>query len=344
MHEAARLAGNGRGAGSPLVRALFVAFMLLLAALYYLAWRQPGAAPVPVGAGAFRVALVLPGPIDDGSWSQSGYEGLMRVRDRLAAQVAYEASVDPRDAGAVVRRFATEGYDFVIVHGAQYIPATEEVAKDHFRTKFAVTTGYSGNNRNFGGLAFRAGEVGYLTGYVAGLKTRTKRVAYVGGEIYPITEEDVVLFLRGVRAVDPAISVSVDWVGGWSDAAKAGRLAAARIAEGADVIVVNAGAASDGALKAAVAGGRSAIGWNLDRWETAPEAVVTSAIQRVPVLFTEAALLVEQGRWEGRQYKFGLREGAQALAPFRGRLTPAEEQQVARLTDDILRGEIDVSP
>lgn len=318
--------------------------LLLLATLAYYAYRETRPTPQASGAGAFRVALVLPGPIDDKSWNASGYEGLLRVHDRLGAQISYQASVDPREAGPVIRRFATEGYDFVIVHGAQFIPATEAVAKDHFRTKFAVTTAYSGNNRNFGGLAFRAGEVGYLTGFVAALKSRTRRIAYIGGVIYPITQEDVTLFRRGAQAVDPRVRVSVDWVGDWSDAPKARRLAQARLKEGADVVVVNCASASEGALKAAEAGGVWAIGWNLDRFETAPGAIVTSAIQRVPVLFAEAALLVEQGRWEGRQYKFGLREGAQALAPFRGRLSPAQERRVAQVTEDILRGKIDVSP
>lgn len=340
------MAAAGGGDARPIGRGgvALAALAVLLAFLSYYAYHWARPVAPPPAAGAFKVALVLPGPIDDGSWNQSGYEGLERVRDQLGAHVAYEASVAPAAAGGVIERFAAEGYDLVIVHGAQYIPATEEVAKRHRRTKFAVTTAYSGNNRNFGGLAFRAGEVGYLVGMVAALKTRSQRVAYIGGEVYPITKEDVVLLERGVAAVDPKVRVTVDWVGGWTDAAKARRLAEVRLRGGADVVVANCAAASDGALKAAEDAGASAIGWNLDRYETAPKAVVTSAIQRVPVLFTEGALLVQQGRWEGRQYKFGLREGAQALAPFRGRLTPEEERRVAKATEAVTRGLIDVSP
>lgn len=324
---------------------LGIGLVLLLLALFagYLlrpSRRAPEARPYSV----IKVALVLPGPIDDRSWSQSGHEGLMLIQHELGAQVAYRASVPPGEAEALIRAYAKEGFDFIILHGAQYIPAGERVAKEYPRTHFAVVTSYPGNNVNLGALSFRAGEVGYLTGVVAALKTRTKHVAYLGGERYPITLEDVTLFKKGVEATDASVRVSVEWVNSWSDAAKARRIAMDLVRRGADVLVVNAALASRGALEVAEAQGVHAIGWNLDRYDEAPHAIVTSAIQRVPVLLLKGATLVQAGRWEGRQYKFGLREGAQELAPFRGTLTPEQEAQVRRITQQIETEELEVTP
>jgi basic membrane protein A len=62
------------------------------------------------------------------------------------------------------------------------------------------------------------------------------------------------------------------------------------------------------------------------------------------VLLLEGATLVQQGRWEGKQYKFGLQEGAQELAPFYGLLTPEEEAKVNAIKQDILTSKIDVAP
>ncbi len=40
-----------------------------------------------------KVAMLLPGPIDDGGWNQSGYEGLQLIERKLGAKVAFTASV-----------------------------------------------------------------------------------------------------------------------------------------------------------------------------------------------------------------------------------------------------------
>jgi basic membrane protein A and related proteins len=57
-----------------------------------------------------------------------------------------------------------------------------------------------------------------------------------------------------------------------------------------------------------------------------------------------SATLVQQGRWEGKQYKLGLQDGVQDLAPFYGMLTPDQEQMVQAIRNDIMMGKIDVRP
>jgi basic membrane protein A len=69
---------------------------------------------------------------------------------------------------------------------------------------------------------------------------------------------------------------------------------------------------------------------------------VTSAIQRVPVLLLNVATLVRRGRWEGKQYTFGMKEGALDIAPFYGLLTKDEEQRVRQIQQDIVTTKIDV--
>jgi basic membrane protein A len=53
---------------------------------------------------------------------------------------------------------------------------------------------------------------------------------------------------------------------------------------------------------------------------------------------------VQQGRWEGKQYRFGLQEHAQDLAPFHGLLTPEEEAKVKAIKEDILIDKIVFTP
>lgn len=299
---------------------------------------------VHAASGTFKVALLLPGEPDDKSWSQVGYEGLKLVEKELGAKVAYTANVSEADAEKVAHQYANEDYNFIIGHGGEYVQAFEIVAKEFPQIKFAVVGGYPGNNKNFGALGFRSDEIGYLPGVVAGLKTKTNKIAFIGGVDYPDPKTNAEAFVKGAKSVNPQIEVSIEWIGSWSDTDKAGEIAQAQIVAGADVLTVNADAAGVGVIEAAKKAGVYAIGWVVDQNDLAPQTVLTSGIQRTPVLYVEGATLVQQGRWEGKQYRFGLQEGVQDLAPFHGLLTPEEEARVKAVREDILTSKIDVSP
>lgn len=302
------------------------------------------ATPSRPPAATLRVALVLPGTIDDRSWSQAGYEGLSLIERDLGARVAYEAGISEASAAAVFERFAATGFDLVIGHGAQFYTAAEAVAARFPRVKFAVVGNFPGNNRNLGAISFRNAENAYLVGVVAALKTRTGRIAYIGGVENSAQIEALEALERGARATNPAVTVTARWVGGWTNREQARRLADEAIREGTDIVVQNADMAGVAVFEAAQAAGIYAIGWAQDQHDLAPQTVLTSAIQRVPVLLREAASLVQLGRWEGKQYQFGLQEGALDLAPSYGLLSEAELAQVDAVREDIITGQVNVRP
>ncbi len=326
---------------APLLRGLLAA-AIVLAGCRGRAGNHDGGEHV-ASKGRFRVAILLPGPHDDHEWSQAGFEGLMLIQQELSAEVAYRENLREDQFADAFRAYAGDGFNLIIGHGGEFVHAAEVVADEFPRTKFAVVALYPGNNRNLGAIRFREGEIGYLTGAVAGLRTHTKKVVYIGGVAYKHLQEQAALFVRGAHGVDASIEVSVVWLDSWTDEAKARATALAYLQKGYDVLSVNADKAGLSVMDEARRAGAYAVGWNLDQHELAPQTVVTSGIQRIPVLLLEGARLVREGRWEGKQYKFGLREGAQDLAPFYGLLSEEQAQVVARLKDAILAGRIDLS-
>lgn len=298
----------------------------------------------PPRASNFKVAMVLPGPKDDGSWSQSGYEGLKLIETELGAQVAYTdntGNLSEEKMKETIRNYAQDGYKFVIGHGGEFLEAIEEIAPEFPRTKFSVTTNCPGNNVNQGCLSFRGEELGYLTGVIAALKTKTGKVGFIGGIDYPHMKARAILFERGAKSIKSDIDIHMDWVGSWTDRDKAKAIAQKQLDVGVDVISISAEPAEEVVYPLAKDWGIYLIGWQLDRHNLAPDRVITSAIQNVPKLMLQGAVLVQKGRWEGKQYKFGITEGVQELAPFRGLLTPAEETLVKTITEDILTDKID---
>ena len=293
---------------------------------------------------AFRTAILLPRAIDADSWTRSGYQGLLLIQNELGADVAYSENVPEADFEKEFRQYAEEGYDFIIGHGNQFVPAAEKVAAEFPRIAFAVSGKYGGNNTNLGGLSLREGEMAYLFGAIAAIKTKVKHVGYIGGADNASQQEINTLYMRGIHAIDPSVQVTVDFVGNFTDAEKARQLAQQQVDSGVDVIFVLAGAAGTNVHAQAQAVGIYTLGWIEDLNYLAPKAVITSNVQDVPSVLLRGATLAKQGRWEGKQYKFGMAEGVQTLASFYGLVTPAEELRIKEIKNELLTGKIDTTP
>ncbi len=292
---------------------------------------------------SFKAALLLPRRVDSDGWTKAGYAGLLLIEKELQAEIAYTESVPEAEFEQVFRQYAQDGFDFIIGHGGQFVPAAEIVAEEFSRTKFAVVTKYAGNNKNLGGLSLRGGELGYLAGVVAALKTKTNKIAYIGGVPHPGGREIGNLFERGAKDTNSAITVSIEWVNSWTDQNKAREIAQKQIEAGTDILFTIASGTSVVIHKIAEKAGVHTIGWIEDLHDLAPNTILTTGIQDIPRLLLKGAKLVRQGHWEGKQYKFGLREGVQYLTPFRGMLSKEQEEQVQAVQHDIIQGKIDLT-
>jgi basic membrane protein A len=293
----------------------------------------------------FKVASIFSGSIEDGSWSQANYEGLKLIEKQYNAEISYTDNVLDADSQALISRYAEQGYNLIIGHGGGYIKAMEKVAKQFPEIKFALVTTYAGNNTNLGAVAFRSGEVGYLTGALAAIKTKTNKVGYIVGYDYPVYQEEAELFKRGATATAPNIEVYTQFLKTWTDAEKGNQVALNLLEKGVDIIAINADEAGISALKLAsekpeVYG----IGWTKDQYNLAPGKILTSVLQNIPELVLKIATLVQQGRWEGKQYKYGLREQIYDFAPFRGTLTVKEEDKFNQIKQQVITGKIDITP
>ena len=293
---------------------------------------------------SFRVAMVTTGSKDNHSWDQACFEGLNLIKNKFNAQVDF-TGLDREHSEAAIRKYAQSGYDLVIAASGGYAKAAEKVAKEFPRTKFALITTHPGNNRNLGAVAFRSGEVGYLTGALAAMKTKSNKVGYIVGAAYPVYKEEEALFRRGVKATNPSVQASTAFLNSWIDTDKAIKVATEMVASGVDVLTINAGEAGLVALKAvSQKPGVFVIGRTKDQYEVAPGKVLTSVLEDIPNLVLNVAVLTQQGRWEGKLYKFGLKEKIYDFAPFRGTLTSQEEDTFKTIREAVTTGKIDVSP
>jgi basic membrane protein A len=292
----------------------------------------------------FQVAILLPGPKQDKGWSQMGYTSGQQIQQKLSVPVKYSENVKKAEQEQLFRNYAKANVDFIVGFGGEFIEAATTVASEFPRIRFAVVGSEASNNRNLGTITVNADESGYLAGAIAALKTKTNKVALVGGESYPHTERQAKQFVRGAQSIHPEIITKTEWVHSWDDAEKGKAVGEALIKEGFDVIVVNADLAGIPIHTLAQQAGIKTIGWAVDQSNLAPGTVLTSMIEDFSIAVLKAATLAQTGRWEGKQYKFGLQEGVNAVAPFHQLLSEKESAQVEAIKKNIMTGKIDLFP
>lgn len=227
-----------------------------------------------------KIALIIPSTIDDMAWSQIMYEGIKAVQkkygeDKIEIEVS-ERLWNAVDAGSAIRQYASQGFDIVIAHGAQYQSVLDEVAPDFPKTSFAYGTGFATNHPNIFAYDPQAQQGAYLLGVMAGLKTKTNIVGIVG----PVKAGDAIKynigFEKGVKAVNPEATVRVAYTGSFGDLVAAGEIARTHIKAGADVL---SGSAQQcvGAIR--VASEFEGVLWlssDMDQSSIAPQTVLAS--------------------------------------------------------------------
>lgn len=295
-----------------------------------------------------KVALILPGPVNDLSWNGAALTGLKAACEAGGAKIAYQENVADADVERVLRGYATEGYTLILAESFNYQDATIRVARDFPNAFFATATGFKtqadGHDvpPNHAVYDWPAHHAGYLTGVLAALMTRSKTVGFVGGYEVPDIIRQAEGFKQGVRATDPTVKVRVIYTGSWSDAAKGKEAGLSLIDLGADVVEQAADGPGVGAIVACKERKVKAIGYVADQNRIAPDTVLTSVILEKKIVYETLLAAVKEGKFEGKSYLFDLLQGGVSLAPFHG-LVPAEvEKKVQEAEKKIRAGGIKV--
>lgn len=196
-----------------------------------------------------KVAMVLSGKVSDGGFNANAYSGLMAAEKELDIETAYSEDVQTADAETAFRDYASKGYDIVIGHGSQYADVILTVAQEFPDVYFAITNA-DVKAENVAGLDTKNEETGYLSGYVLGKLSKSKKIAYLGSvEIVALLRSEEG-FRLGAKDACPDCEVITAWTGSFSDMAKAKETVLALTEKGVDGLHNSAGlGAIDGCVE-----------------------------------------------------------------------------------------------
>jgi basic membrane protein A len=281
------------------------------------------------GLAGKRVALIMPGLIDDQSWNQAGYEGLKRLEEQ-GAEIAYTEKVNQSQQVEVFRNYAQQGYDIIIGHGGEYMDAALQVAAEFPDLQFVVTNGNKGaENVTSFTLSYR--DMGILAGALAGLMTESNKVAVVAGQEIPVALGAVEGFKEGVARVNPDAEVNVTYTGSWEDVDKAREAALALISDGADVLWHVLDAADAGVLSAADDEGVMAIGLYGDQSALAPDAHIGAIIANASDLVSAAG----SQPLDGQVHDEGIAAGVVSIGAYSDKVPQEVRDQITAIEDEL---------
>ena len=261
----------------------------------------------------FKVALLTPGPISDQSWNGGAYQGLMRIRDSLGADVSHIQTKTPADFEENFREYGARGFRLVFGHGFEFQDAAKRVAPDFPRTMY-VTTSSNSFGSNLAGIAFSFADASYLAGMMAASVSRSGTLGVIGGTELPPVRESFEAFQRGARSIRPNVKLLTAYIGNWDDVSAGKEQALAQIARGADVIFQNADAAGLGVFQAArERSGIYVIGSNSNQNGVAPGVTLGSVVIDLPHAFLLVAKEVKAGTFQPRVITFPSKSGVVRL-------------------------------
>jgi basic membrane protein A len=288
-------------------RITVLAMALLVTGLAFGAGQQ--AAPA-AASGQLRAAMLMSGPINDGGWNTSAYEGLMKLKNELGFEVAYSELVPQAEHLNILRNYARRGYDIIFGHGYEFGEAIATVAQEFPNLKF-YQVGGDVKAANAGSGVFATGELSYLMGKLAAKFTKTNKIGFVGAMAIPTIEIEVNQMRDTIKQYNPGATFTVAYTGSWVDVVKGKEAALAQIANGVDVILAIGDACDLGAIQAAEEKGGFVIGWSGDFNSVSPKVVLTSGVQSVPDLVLKQGEAVKAGTWKAEHKVWGILEGVQ---------------------------------
>lgn len=295
------------------------------------------------------------GGIDDKSFNQGTWEGIQRFSEETGSEVQYLQSENDADYIPNLSAFSDEELDLIVAPGFLFVDAMKEVSANFPDQKYLIIDDVV-DSPNVASAVFSAEQGSFLVGVAAALKAQEAgkdNVGFLGGMDFELIQNFEAGFEAGVKAVDPNMTVQVEYAGSFADAQKGQTLAAKMYDAGAYVVYHAAGATGNGMIKEAkdrATNGQDvwAIGVDKDQYadgiyEGEKSVILTSMMKRVDVAAYDVAKMTQEGQFPGGQkLVFTLENGGVGMPESNPNLSDDITAKVKEYEAKVVSGEITV--
>lgn len=250
----------------------------------------------PQARAADKVAMLLPGSINDQSWNAAGFGAVGKLK-AAGDDVAFSENVAPADRIEAMKDYARRGYTSIIGHSGSFLSAAQRVGPEFEKVTFIIGSGGAGAGKNVVSVDYDNAQMGYMMGVLAARLSKSNKVGSVNGlEGLPNVVQQVGGFRQGVKSVKPTAEVKVIYIKDMEDAAMAKEAALALISGGADFVFGKLNAGQNGIVQAAKEKKVYTSGRSFAHAEMAPDQVVTTIVEKWPDMYLAATRDASAGK------------------------------------------------
>lgn len=299
------------------------------------------------------------GGVDDRSFNQGTQEGLKRFANKYEKQGGCVAdpiqSNSEADYEPNLESVSDGSNQLIIAAGFLFHDAIAKAAKDHPGQKYMITDDYV-KGKNIASATFSANEAAFLAGVVAAKKAKAdgyNKVGFIGGMTTKVIKDFEVGFKAGVKAAVPSMQILTQYANGFNDATSGKTVAKQMYDKGVYIIFHSAGNTGNGVISTAKEIAKEGkkkvwvIGVDRDQYEDGKyggdkSVILTSVLKKVDIAAETIAKSVLDKKFQGKEYKFNLKNNGVGLPAKNPNLSKSLIKAVQDYTKRVKSGEIKV--
>ncbi|MTV26888.1 BMP family ABC transporter substrate-binding protein [Nitriliruptoraceae bacterium ZYF776] len=311
----------------------------------------------------FKACMITDaGGVDDASFNETSYNGLLRAEEELGIEVQVLESTSETDFEPNMQTFIQQGdCDLIVPVGFLLEEVTFQAAEANPDQNFAIVDVANGEGvDNVLGLTFNTSEAAFLAGYAAAATSESGVLGTYGGVNIPTVTIFMDGFLAGANhyADESGEDIQVlgwdgsdgQFTGNFDNLDDGRRITESLMDNGADTILPVAGPVGGGSAAAIEDRGEGRLIWvDTDGYESTSygSMIFTSVVKQMDVAVYDAVAASIDGTFEGGEYVGTLENEGVDIAPFHdfeGDVPPEVVDALEELRQAIIAGELDVDP
>ena len=265
-----------------------------------------------------KIALLLPGSIDDQGWNATNNAGALAAEEELGVAIDVVESVPAEEYESTFTEYAEKGYDLIMAAGSQWDESATVVAENYPDTIFCAINGQISDFPNQIPVFPKEYEGSYLVFFNDAATTENGQFAVTGGQSNdPMvklmdTYEAMAIKIATERGIEGA-SANRAFVDSWTDVSATKDLIASMIDQGADSVFCYSNEGTSGAIQAAEEKGVTFVGFSADK-NGESDCVVGSVSMNWAAVYPTIVENILSGNWTGRT-DIGVAEGVFEVIP-----------------------------
>lgn len=260
-----------------------------------------------------KVGMLIEGSIDDHSWNQRGYEGLLGLSEQYQVDIYYKEHIQTKNQVIqAVDEFVQNGVYLIFGHSNIYGRFFVQIAKEYPQVQFVYFNG-SYFDENVTSLNFNAHAMGFFSGMVAAKMTKNNHVGVIAAHEW---QPEIEGFYEGVKFQDSQIKVHINYTNSWHNYESALAIYEQMKGNEVDVFYPVSEYFSEEIIRQATKDNSYAIGYVIDQSHIDQNNVLTSTVQHIDKLYIHIAEKYNEGQLKGGYFSFDFHDDLISLSHF----------------------------